>query len=150
MQKIFSINFPNVHNDSWYSRTCPFLWTILFVAHYGNCSNINVAWIEAKLQWIYLWPSKVNQSLNILPTPKWKLGWQYGAPWLELTWPQYFFVLPVHSHAWYLNKRFKCILYINSSHPNSGRRETIKLSFYFHTSLWCLRMFYEDLSVALI
>ena len=31
------------------------------------------------------------------------------------------------------------------SGPNPGRREKIKLKFYFHTSLWCLKRFYEDL-----
>ena len=34
---------------------------------------------------------------------------------------------------------------INPSRPNPGRREKIKLNFYFHTSLWCLRRFYEGL-----
>ena len=33
----------------------------------------------------------------------------------------------------------------NPSRPNSGRIEKIKLSFYFHTSLWCLIRFYEGL-----
>ena len=32
----------------------------------------------------------------------------------------------------------------NSSRPNLGRREKIKLNFYFHTSLWCLKRFYES------
>ena len=36
-----------------------------------------------------------------------------------------------------------CIL--NPSRPNPGRREKIKLNFYFHTSLWCLKRFYEGL-----
>ena len=27
----------------------------------------------------------------------------------------------------------------NPSRPNPGRREKIKLNFYFHTSLWCLK-----------
>ena len=34
---------------------------------------------------------------------------------------------------------------INPSRPNPGRREKIKLIFYFHTSLWCLKRFYEVL-----
>ena len=34
---------------------------------------------------------------------------------------------------------------INPSRPNLGRRDNIKLNFYFHTSLWCLKWFYEDL-----
>ena len=29
--------------------------------------------------------------------------------------------------------------------PNPGRREKTKLNFYFHTSLWCLKRFYECL-----
>ena len=35
----------------------------------------------------------------------------------------------------------------NSSRPNLGRREKIKLNFYFHTSLRCFRRFYEGLKV---
>ena len=31
----------------------------------------------------------------------------------------------------------------NPSGPNPGRREKIKLSFYFYTSLWCHKRFYE-------
>ena len=31
----------------------------------------------------------------------------------------------------------------NPSHPNLGRREKINLNYYFHTSLWCLKLFYE-------
>ena len=32
----------------------------------------------------------------------------------------------------------------NSTHPDSGERERfLKLNFYFHTSLWCLKRFYE-------
>ena len=34
---------------------------------------------------------------------------------------------------------------INSSRPNPGRREKISLNVYFHTSLWCLKRFYEGL-----
>ena len=33
----------------------------------------------------------------------------------------------------------------NPSRPNPGRREKSKLDFYFHTSLWCLKRFYECL-----
>ena len=32
---------------------------------------------------------------------------------------------------------------INPSRLNPGRREKINLNFYFHTSLWCLKRFYE-------
>ena len=35
---------------------------------------------------------------------------------------------------------------LNPSRPNPGRREKIKLNFYFCTSLWCLKRFYEGLS----
>ena len=34
---------------------------------------------------------------------------------------------------------------MNSSRPNLGRIEKTKLNFYFHTSLWCLKRFYEGL-----
>ena len=33
----------------------------------------------------------------------------------------------------------------NSSRSNPGQRKKIKLNFYFHTSLWCLKSFYEGL-----
>ena len=33
----------------------------------------------------------------------------------------------------------------NPSRPNTGRREKIKLNFYFHFSLWCLKKFYKGL-----
>ena len=35
--------------------------------------------------------------------------------------------------------------YVNPSRPNPGRREKIKLSFYFRTSLWYLKRFYKGL-----
>ena len=34
---------------------------------------------------------------------------------------------------------------INPSHHAPGRREKINLNLYFHTSLWCLKRFYEGL-----
>ena len=34
--------------------------------------------------------------------------------------------------------------YFNPSRPDPRRREKINLYFYFHTSLWCLKRFYED------
>ena len=34
---------------------------------------------------------------------------------------------------------------VNPFRPNPGRREKIKLSFYFHTPLWYLKMFREGL-----
>ena len=33
--------------------------------------------------------------------------------------------------------------FFNLSSPNPRRREKIKLNFYFHTYLWCLKRFYE-------
>ena len=33
--------------------------------------------------------------------------------------------------------------WVNPSHPDPGRREKINLNFYFHTSLWCIKRFYE-------
>ena len=32
---------------------------------------------------------------------------------------------------------------INSSRPNPRQRKKVKLNFYFHTSLWYLKRFYE-------
>ena len=34
---------------------------------------------------------------------------------------------------------------LNRSSPDPGRREKINLNFYFHTSSWCLKRFYEGL-----
>ena len=34
---------------------------------------------------------------------------------------------------------------INPSHSNHGRSEKIKLNFYFHTALWCLKGFMKAL-----
>ena len=34
---------------------------------------------------------------------------------------------------------------INPSRTDPGRREKINSNFYFHTSLWCLKRFYEGL-----
>ena len=36
-------------------------------------------------------------------------------------------------------------LHFNPCRPNPGRREKTKLNCYFHTSLWCLKRFYECL-----
>ena len=40
---------------------------------------------------------------------------------------------------------FEKRIHLNLFCPNSGRREKIKLNFYFRTSLWCLKRFYEGL-----
>ena len=37
--------------------------------------------------------------------------------------------------------------FLNPLRPNPGRREKINLNFYFHTSLWCLKSFYEGLII---
>ena len=37
------------------------------------------------------------------------------------------------------------LIILNPSRPSSGRTEKTKLNFYFHTSLWCLKRFYEGL-----
>ena len=37
------------------------------------------------------------------------------------------------------------IYIVNPSRPDHGRTETIKLNFYFHTSLWSLKRFYAGL-----
>ena len=39
---------------------------------------------------------------------------------------------------------------VNSSRPNPGRREKIKLNFCFHVSLWCLKKFYEALKAFIL
>ena len=39
----------------------------------------------------------------------------------------------------------KIILNVNPFRPDPGRREKINLNFYFHTSLWGLKRFYEGL-----
>ena len=36
-----------------------------------------------------------------------------------------------------------CWSCFNLSRPNHGRREKVDLNLYFHTSLWCLKRFYE-------
>ena len=46
------------------------------------------------------------------------------------------------------NHLILCLLIIsfsafNPSHPDPGRREKINIYFYFHTSLWCWKRFYE-------
>ena len=37
-------------------------------------------------------------------------------------------------------------LSVNPSRPDPGQREKINLNFHFHTSLWCLKRFYETFS----
>ena len=37
------------------------------------------------------------------------------------------------------------IFIINTFHPVTGQREKVNLNFYFHTSFWCLKRFYEGL-----
>ena len=37
------------------------------------------------------------------------------------------------------------LIVLNPSRPNPGQNEKIKLNFYFHLSLWCLKRFYEVL-----
>ena len=44
-----------------------------------------------------------------------------------------------------ISQKNRCIFIsvLNPSHHNPGRREKIKLNFYFQTSLWCLKRFYK-------
>ena len=35
--------------------------------------------------------------------------------------------------------------FFNLERPNPGQSEKTKLNFYFHTSFWCLKRFYEGL-----
>ena len=44
-----------------------------------------------------------------------------------------------------IDSNFSFNKHINPLHCNSGGREKINLNFYFHTSLWCLKRFYEGL-----
>ena len=39
---------------------------------------------------------------------------------------------------------FVLSILINPSRPDHGQREKINLHFYIHTSLWCLKKFYEE------
>ena len=50
-------------------------------------------------------------------------------------------------HHFYISMRSFSFshFYFNPSLPNPGWREEIKFNFYFHTSLWCLKWFYEGL-----
>ena len=41
--------------------------------------------------------------------------------------------------------KFVSLVQINPSRPKPRRREKNKLNFYFHTSLWCLKRFYQGL-----
>ena len=56
-------------------------------------------------------------------------------------WPKYLFLrtisLAFFSDFMYEDRN------INASRPNPRRRGKIKLNFYFHASLWCLKAFYE-------
>ena len=39
---------------------------------------------------------------------------------------------------------------LRPSRPNRGRIEKMKLNFHFHTSLWCIKRFYEGLNVDIL
>ena len=39
---------------------------------------------------------------------------------------------------------FVLSILINPFRPDHGRREKINLHFYIHTSLWCVKKFYEE------
>ena len=41
--------------------------------------------------------------------------------------------------------KFVSLVQINPSRPKPRRREKNKLNFYFRTSLWCLKRFYQGL-----
>ena len=52
--------------------------------------------------------------------------------------------------SWYAQQAYEgvkmlALRKVNPCRPNPGRREKINLNFYFHTSLWCLKRFYEGL-----
>ena len=84
---------------------------------------------------------KQNLSgLPLLPVP----------PVLALT------TLPTKSSIWNKNlswyilenwSRVRCHEkgHFNTSRPDPGRKKKYNLNFYFHTSLWCLKRFYEGL-----
>ena len=44
-----------------------------------------------------------------------------------------------------LRNKWASLNYLNPSRRDPGRREKIKLNFYFYTSLWCLKKFYKGL-----
>ena len=47
--------------------------------------------------------------------------------------------------VWYVEIFLEVFLYLlDPSRPDPGRREKISVKFYFHTSLWCLKRFYES------
>ena len=46
------------------------------------------------------------------------------------------------NEAWFfINQKY---LNIYTSRPDPGRREKINLNVYFHSSLWCLKRFYDN------
>ena len=51
----------------------------------------------------------------------------------------------VQSQQWRYHNNVPDIFTVKPSRPNPERREKNKLNLYFHTSLWCLRRFYEGL-----
>ena len=47
--------------------------------------------------------------------------------------------------VWYVEIFLEVFLYLlDPSRPDPGRREKISVKFYFHTSLWCRKRFYES------
>ena len=48
-------------------------------------------------------------------------------------------------HITFLFKNIKSGILLSPFHQNPGQREKNILNFYFHTSLWCLKRFYEGL-----
>ena len=66
------------------------------------------------------WPSSVNNALNFASSSLNEAMWNGLIPKCEK------------------------VIVSNPSHPDPGQRE-IHLNFYFHTSLWCIKRFYEDL-----
>ena len=56
-----------------------------------------------------------------------------------------FYLVLIHKWEIFENNYFSISNVINPFHPDPGRREKINLNFYFHTSLWCLKGFYEGL-----
>ena len=63
---------------------------------------------------------------------------------VNVSWAILFCMLFVSIYCKNIGEWWWCIL-INPSHPDPWQRENIYLHFYFHTSLWCVKRFYEGL-----
>ena len=91
---------------------------------------------------------KQNTTVSIIPV-KWVPGFSSKR---QINYPILFTLNVISNSKYgttltriYNNKAITSEKNINPSRPDHGRREKINLNFYFHTSLWCLKRFYESL-----